>query len=381
MSIRSEKVRKQEWVKRITGETESEFRVDKENWIYQKPSLYSTPEMVIVNKITKEEFSCGCLEMIPLKDLRKCQHQSTQGITFEIILREDDESIDHVNVATMQAMKEYNNSVFLVASNFNAVESVSETIEPNEHNFTTNYIYDGTQGPIASLGAPAAALQRTIFPFYNKTTKPKEWEQSQEKQIEILGELNSIYHVINGYPILEKDVKEPSEKDEEKYLSVFHSNVEVTYIYGRNEMTLIPKQMRNRIDQVFAAAINIGQGCSGYENYELVNRKPKVLSYALDCGYETCYLVAIKNHRTTIVLTLLGGGVFGNSYTDICKSIIKIHKRYSLGNNGELRRVVLPLFSKGGNGIIEILIPLLQQEKISYKIVHYQKNQLVKTTY
>ncbi|EDS89053.1 hypothetical protein CL6EHI_080910 [Entamoeba histolytica] len=132
MSIRSEEVRRKDWVKRITGETESEFRVDKENWIYQKPSLYSTPEMVIVNKITKEEFSCGCLEMVPLKDLRKCQHQSTQDITFEIILREDDESIDHVNVATMQAMKEYNNSVFLVASNFNAVESNGNKVKKNK---------------------------------------------------------------------------------------------------------------------------------------------------------------------------------------------------------------------------------------------------------
>ena len=368
-----EKIRSLDWVKRITGMTESEFRENKQDFIYAKESQYTTPEMIIINKETKEEFSCGSLEVIPLKELRQYAKKSNQPATIELIVALDMQSQNEVNVSTMQAMPQYNNAVFLAASNFNGVESVSETIPPNANNFTTNYVYDHTQGPFASVGAPAAALQRTIFPFYDKKTNPNEWEQTQTKQIEMLKDVDEIYHVQNGYPMLDAKSKEPKEKDTEKFKGVIHSNVEVSMISLRGTIIVLPENERNRVDQVFAAATNVGQGISGYENAVICQDKQYIVKYTLDCGYETTYLTAIKNERQTIVLTLLGGGVFGNPSEMICQSIIDIHKKFGMKNNGSLEKVVLPFFSIGGGRNFSVFQKMLKEQNIPYTVT-YVKN-------
>ena len=97
-----------DWVKKVTGMTETEFRKCKEKCIYEKESKYTAPEMIIVNQETKEEFSCGSLEILPLKEMRKYAKKSDKPAVIELIVIEDFQSNDQVNVSTMQAMEEYN---------------------------------------------------------------------------------------------------------------------------------------------------------------------------------------------------------------------------------------------------------------------------------
>ena len=116
-----EQIPSSQWVRRVTGMTETEFRECKEDCIYEKESKYTTPEMIIVNQETEEEFSCGCLEILPLKEMRKYAKESNEPAFIELIVVEDRASQSKVNVATMQASYKYDNAVFLVASNFNGV--------------------------------------------------------------------------------------------------------------------------------------------------------------------------------------------------------------------------------------------------------------------
>jgi len=57
-----------------------------------------------------------------------------------------------------------------VASNFNGVEAISESIPPDRSSFTENYIYDHTQGPAASISAGPGMLPSIPKPDLLSTT-------------------------------------------------------------------------------------------------------------------------------------------------------------------------------------------------------------------
>ena len=57
----------------------------------------------------------------------------------------------NVDVSVLQCAKENEGCMFQAASNFNGVECISEGSTPDSPNFTTQYFYDHTQGPAASI--------------------------------------------------------------------------------------------------------------------------------------------------------------------------------------------------------------------------------------
>merc|ERR1712005_87817 len=59
---------------------------------------------------------------------------------------------------------------------------------------------------------------------------------------------------------------------------------------------------------------------------------------ALRSAYIGAYLAARLNGRSSLVLTLVGGGVFGNNYEWICDAIAEAHKLYGAH---PLKRVAL----------------------------------------
>ncbi|ELP85980.1 hypothetical protein EIN_136540 [Entamoeba invadens IP1] len=363
----TESISSREWFEHITGVTEQEFVMTKATQIHESPSKYTTPELFITNKKTHEDFSCGSFELLSLKDLRKYSTPSTVPAKFEIFIRKSSASLNKVEVSAMQLSPEFKNSVFLVASNFNAVESVSEGISPDSHNFTTNYVYDRTQGPIASIGAPAAAICRVHFPFYDSKIDPQQWGQTDEHQVEILGKLKNKYPVVNGYPLLSKE-KKVTESDEDKYIAAIHSNVTAMMRMCGGKIEVVGQADRQKIDQVIAAALNVGQGMSGMRNGQIADKEKSMRTFPLKCGYEATYLTAIKNGRENVVLTLLGNGVFGNTTESVCESIIQTHLKFGIKNNGSIRRVIVPLFSIGGYDALPIFEKLLKKNGVEYEV-------------
>ena len=222
--------------------------------------------------------------------------------------------------------------MFQVASNFNGVEAIDEYSYPDSEEFLTKYSEDNTQGPAASMSAGAAAISRVLLPFYSKDTPAEMWKQTSYRQVEFLEELGDYVTVINGY-IVQRGTERDPEND---WDIVGHTHVgiqigaQVTKVHvskKENESAIkgsIPVKSGQYVSQVLCAAMNLAQGCTGEENYMRLTPK-RVDRLLLEAAYRGTYLAAIRHGAPRLFLTLIGGGVFGNSEIAILDTIERVH--------------------------------------------------------
>lgn len=243
--------------------------------------------------------------------------------------------------------------MFQAASNFNAVESISESIPPDRPFFTQDYVNDFTQGPAASISAGAAAITRVHAAFYDSVTEPKLWRQTKERQINLLDGVSEYIPVVNGYAILRKGLPSLPSQNSTQYERLlrstriaYHRYVQVTSGERVSGDNFIAKNhsTNQRIDQVFVAALNVGQGFSGVKNDQLDRDKSRQ-EFVLRSAYYGTYLSAILNRRKHLVLTMIGGGAFSNSRNLIFKSIVQAHLRYGQHPASTLHCVSIILYS------------------------------------
>lgn len=312
------------WFKVITGVNESKFRTNiSEHFETIDDKIY------LINNDKK--YDCGKLNIVRLGDLRKqlSKPQHSEKAKFKIVYSDKFEDYEVSNVQFSHP-----NSVFLVASNFNAIEGLSSKSTVNNPNLLTNYYKDHTQGPAACLGCPAATIYRTL-------TQPN---------LNML-ENFKCYNIKNGYPHLTKPTEELNSDD---YISIYQSDAEVNLIQECEDTYKLVNG--GKITQVFGAAVNMHQGIAGKANAEVCSKYPELASMPLECAYETAYLVTILENKETLQLCLLGGGVFNNPIKDIYTAILKIHEKYQHYGNFT---VELRLFGNQTPGKITMLKNLL----------------------
>lgn len=257
-----------------------------------------------------------------------------------------------LDVGYLQSLPEYHEAVFQVASNFNGIEAISQSSDPEDKSFCSKYVNDHTQGPAASMSAGGAAIVRALAGMHGPALPPTEWRQTKTKQVNFLSRVLPKLEVarsINGYLVLDPlgtstygaaSPGSPSAVDEllPLYEVGYHRACEVTSGH-RCLHTGVAEAARKgqTIDQVFAAAVNLAQGYDGRMNRKCPQAEA-ITRLTLRAAYEGAYLAARLNGRKTLVLTLVGGGVFGNSYEWICDAIAEAHKLYG---RQPLIRVVL----------------------------------------
>lgn len=246
--------------------------------------------------------------------------------------------------------------MFQAASNFNGVEAICETSYPDRAKFITEYADDNTQGPAASISAGPGAISRVLLPFYDPSKPAAEWRQTKTQQMEMLGDVKEYFSVMNGYVVQKGDEKkveadllnEENRAIVDKVKVCVHVDEEVVFglrdssWFGYNIVGYKPPisensenipendpskkitEQNHKICQVFCAAMNMGQGDSGAKNAELEGdgTKAKLL---LEAAYRGTYLAAIRHGCQVLYLTLIGGGVFGNSPNTILDVIGKVH--------------------------------------------------------
>lgn len=269
-----------------------------------------------------------------------------------------------VDVGYMQGCESNAGSMFQAASNFNGIEAIGEYSKPDGETFITDYIDDGTQGPAASVSAGPGAISRVLLPFFDPEKPAEEWRQTRANQMEMLGDLNEYFTVKNGYIVQtgaeEKVDEDPASESNkaivEKVKVCVHAEEEVVFSYhedypdclykcidkypqsenadinGENahisdENVVSEKKNKlpnHKICQVYCAAMNLDQGRSGETNARLESNgvKAKLL---LEAAYMGTYLAAIRHGCKKVFLTLIGGGVFGNSTATILDVIEKVH--------------------------------------------------------
>lgn len=252
------------------------------------------------------------------------------------------------------ALKENCNSVFQIASNFNAVEAINETAAPDRSGFTEMYFLDRTQGPAASISAGAGAIARVHAPFYNAKKPHTTWCQTVTRQVNFVGDKKLAKHfpITNGYVIYTGNEPKFPKEDSKKwkkllssYLIAYHRGQQVTFGHRTELNYEVCPNPDQTVDQVCCAAVNMSQGRSGQQN-KIHDPNRIKMRFILQAVYNSTYMSAIYNGREKLFLTLVGGGAFGNEIEEILLAIQKAHLFWTKHSMCKLQKVVLVLFAQ-----------------------------------
>jgi len=274
---------------------------------------------------TETKFCAGHLEQPTIKELREQTEKKPTpgGGTFNVIVRTKKTPDKFVDVAALQADEKNRDAVFQVASQFNAYEAKSAySPDDPKKGGVTNFIHDQTQGPAAAISGAPGSILRVYYAFYDKDTDPENWRQTAGHQVEFLSNLKDKIFVNDGYTNFPESRKINStlaftDEDYEKIKVGFQHNVQV--IRGKGN-TIPINNSKQIINQVFTAAVALGQYAKG-ENKELVKN---IATKILDAAYEGTLRSAFLFNKKIVFLTLIGGGVFENDFAWIMGSIGKM---------------------------------------------------------
>eukprot|EP00727_Mastigamoeba_balamuthi_P009809 m51a1_g5450 hypothetical protein (729) ;mRNA; r:207360-209972 len=386
------------WFEQLTGVGEATFRASPGTYIKEnrfKTAKGKGTSLVIQNSQTGAMYYAGNFFITTVGELE--QSMAKGGVrdalrqpevaTLRIVTRSDLESLPAVDIGVLQASNR--GAMFQAASNFNAVEGIDEETPPDSECFTEFYIWDKTQGPQASISAGAAAITRVHAAFYNPNMPPEAWRQTGAVQVELLRNLREYFTVRNGYVCLTGDEKPlPPEGSREyedllgKYCVALHLDVQVTYAgFEGEELRLIkcpvkPNGPSDRdihlIDQVFCAAMNIAQGSAGEKNATVPGGQEKA-RFLLRAAYRGTYTAAVAYRCPRLFLTLIGGGVFGNSVADIYDIILKEHIRATRLPSSALRDVVIAHWSHN-DAELAAFAQQLKSNRVKFQWVNYDSN-------
>lgn len=294
-----------DWFSRLTGFSEGPYDTTRE--------LLEVNGSTLRSKVNDRSFCIGQFEMPSLADLRLRVAEGTGASGPNRV------SIVTGDVRKMHQLPEYAGALFQVASQFNALEMVGPSVTPEDG--VTRYEHDRTQGPACAIAAGAATIYRNYF-----APVGDQIGQSAANQLDGLADVGEELGRALGHPVAElwsmqngyalatrtglemisahlRETGDAAVNELEGHLRVgVHQGVEVTD--G-------PSSPGPRVTQVFCSALPVAYG-----------RWPQPLwqefaQLILDAAYEATVLAGVLNSRqggsNIVLLTLLGGGAFGNA--------------------------------------------------------------------
>ena len=294
-----------DWFRRLTGFGEDSYAQTRERLEVQGASLRS--------KVNGRSYGIGTFEMVSLQDLRQ-RVAASPGTPGRLGL-----SIVTGDVRQMHLQPEYEGALFQVASQFNALEMVGPSVTPEDG--VTRYAHDRTQGPACAIAAGAATIYRNYFvPLDGQLGQTATNQLDGLADIgEVLGRaldcpVSDLWTMQNGYALatrhgleriteLLRSLDPPSASDLAGRLRIgLHHDVEVT------DAEHLPGPL---VSQAFASALPVAYGRVPAPHWEAFAQ------LVLDAAYEATLLAGVLNARrggsNTVLLTLLGGGAFGNA--------------------------------------------------------------------
>ncbi len=203
--------------------------------------------------------------------------------------------------------------LFQAASQFNCLEAPGPNIVP-----VSEYVYDGTQGPRASVSALAGTMLRHHAAPAPDGTR---FVQSDARCLDLLGDVvdPSVASVRSGY-LSSNDIRDSEALARaltggfESIRVGLHDDVEVLYGHNWNGQVLRPGA---RIAQVFTSTVAMG----GYGRDDGSRALAEARRQLLRAAYVGTLFGAASLGKHTVVLTLIGGGVFGNPHAAIWEAI------------------------------------------------------------
>ena len=269
------------------------------------------------SKVNGCSYAIGELELVSLAELRT-RVAGASGPAGQ--LRFTNVAGD---VRKLHRQADYAGALFQVASQFNLLEMVSPGVTPEDG--VTRYAHDHTQGPACAVAAGAATIFRNYF-----APVGDQLGQTAQRQLDGLADLGAalaqslgrpvaeLWTMQNGYAFPSADglqaiasylraLDEPGLDALRGRLRIgVHRDVEVTD--GQVTDGELPGPI---VSQAFCSALPI--------SYARLPRNADWRPFAtlvLEAAYEATLLEAVANARRgasyTVLLTRLGGGVFGN---------------------------------------------------------------------
>lgn len=205
------------------------------------------------------------------------------------------------------------NAIVQVASNFNCLEVSSTDDDPFDGKYLSFLMQDTTQGPSAAGGAVFGSFNILGIHFQHRI---------------------SLLEDLGGLDIADKNGKLPESKVSISQVEALErmetfKNIKVGFlkrtrsVIDRNatlDSTIRYHPDGPFIDQVFTST------CIVRTRSRKALRLQEVL---LRVSYESIYLLAIRQQSPLVVLTFVGGGVFGNDINTTIQIICKTHLKYS----------------------------------------------------
>ncbi len=206
-------------------------------------------------------------------------------------------------------------TLFQVASQFNCLEAPGARIVP-----VHAYPSDPTQGPRASVSAFPATLVRH---YRAPSTDGTRFEQTDHQHLKLLDDAfgPQLAKVRAGY-LQMHDVHRPDELARVLAENVglirvgVHDDVEV--VFGHDWGGPVPAGSAQRIAQVFTSTLALGAYARGGDPAVAL----AICRPLLRAAYLGTLLAAIDLGQQRVVLTLIGGGVFGNPIAEIWHAIL-----------------------------------------------------------
>jgi hypothetical protein len=259
-----------------------------------------------------KSYGIGNFELVPLQTLReraKSDGRSSGRLKVSVV---------RGDVRRVHQAPEYAGALFQVASQFNALEMTGPSVTPEDG--VTKYQHDHTQGPACAIAAGAATIYRNYF-----VPAAGGIGQTSDRQLDGLaavGEalsgavgrpISDLWRMRNGYAICSREGLDA--------ISAHFASLRAAQIDAlRRELCIAvqsdvevtnPSGGQGRlVSQVFCSALPIA-----YTNVPARHWRPFAL-LVLEAAYEATMWAAVLNARrgasNIVLLTMLGGGAFGN---------------------------------------------------------------------
>jgi hypothetical protein len=300
-----------DWFEQLTGFVESTGRAGYES-THQRLEVDGQR---LRSRVNGRQFSIGNLELVSLQSLRE-RALSGLPVPGPGSLR-----LARGDVRTLHAQPEYAGALFQVASQFNLLEMVGPELTP-EHG-VTRYATDPTQGPACAIAAGAATLYRNYFVPVGTATG-----QTSVRQLDGFADLGTVvaqglgrtadqlWTMRNGYPLFTyeginlmsghvESINEVQRDAIRQRLKIgVHWDVEVT------DRTVSPGPL---VSQAFCSALPVSY--NRFNAAQSASWAP-MAALVLEAAYEATLWSAVVNAQRgasrKVLLTLLGGGAFGN---------------------------------------------------------------------
>lgn len=302
-----------DWFERLTGFREEAYDLTRAKLVVEGGRLRSL--------VNNRSFQVGELELVSLQELRqRAQRVQVGGVPVRVrnVIGE---------ARKLHRDPQHAGSLIQVASQFNLLEMVSEEVSPADG--VTGYRYDPTQGPACAIAAGAATIYRNYF------------AQTPVDQLDAIRDLglglaegigcsiDDLWKMRNGYAMCSPEgldrigchLKSIDEGDRDRLRGLLqiglHWDVEVT---DRTAEDFSPGPILN---QAFCSALPISYCGFKSPHWEIW------ATLVLEAAYEATLLAGVINAdkntgapgANRVLLTLLGGGAFGNSPAWITSAI------------------------------------------------------------